>query len=293
MYILAITSLSSSANLIRLAGAPAEMIGFWRLLASALILLPLALKTGDLKLHFKKPTFELAMVFLSGLFFFGHLWTYFYSAQNTRIANCMIIFALNPLFVSLASYFVFREKLSARIFLAYVFAAIGVYELVSHSLSFEQGFVKGDLAALLSAVLFSAYLVTGKKARMSIANSAYTFLAYSLTAVLFGAATMASGVPFIGYTSLTWLAILLSVIFPTMLGHVMFSYLMKRMNLNFMSCGKLLEPALSSVMAYMIFREELTVSAMWAFFFTAIAVLILFLPMGNISFFKSKFSKIY
>ena len=294
LYLLAITSLASSATLIRLAEAPLEMIGFWRLLASAIFLLPFALKMGDLRRHFKiagrasgiKLSTELGMVLLSGLFFFAHLWTYFYSAQHTRIANCMIIFATNPIFVSLASFIVFREKLTLRLGLAYFFAALGVYTLVSHSLSFEEGFLLGDLSALLSAALFAIYLVTGKKARLTMANSEYTFIAYALTAFLFGTTGWLANKSFIGYESITWIAIFLSVIFPTLLGHVLFSYLMKRMNLNFMSCGKLLEPAISAVFAYLIFAEKMTSETVSAFFFTTLAVLILFLPLGNFSFLK-------
>lgn len=295
-YLLAITSLASSATLVRLAGAPLEVIGFWRLLASALVILPFALKTGDFRRYFnfinsesrQKTKSELSLVLLSGLFFFAHLWTYFYSAQHTRIANCMIIFATNPVFVSLASFFVFREKLTLRLGLAYLCAAIGVYGLVSHSISFENGVLLGDLSALLSAMLFAVYLVTGKKARLTMANSEYTLIAYSLTAFLFGMNAWVGGKSFTGYGPTTWMAIGLSILFPTLLGHVLFSYLMKRMNLNFMSCGKLLEPALSSILAFLVFREQLTRDALGAFFFTTLAVLILFLPTGNFGFFKSK-----
>ena len=290
LYLLAIASLASSATLIRLAQAPLEVIGFWRLLASALFLLPFALKSGQLMRYLKNPS-ELGMVAISGLFFFAHLWTYFYSAQHTRIANCMIIFATNPVFVSLASFLVFREKLTVRLGLAYICAAIGVYGLVSHSLSFEQGFLWGDLSALLSAFLFAIYLVTGKKARLTMPNSDYTFIAYSLTAVLFGVSGWLAEKSFTTYGPITWEAILLSVLFPTLLGHVLFSYLMKRMNLNFMSCGKLLEPALSAVLAFLVFQEKLTPDAVGAFFFTTLAVLILFLPIGNLSFFKSDIPK--
>ena len=296
LYFLAITSLASSATLVRLAGAPLEVIGFWRLLVSAVIILPFALKTGDLRRYFnpsnepsrQKTKLELALVFCSGLFFFAHLWTYFYSAQHTRIANCMIIFATNPVFVSLASFFVFREKLTLRLGLAYLCAAVGVYGLVSHSLSFENGFVLGDLSALLSAMLFAVYLVTGKKARLTMANSEYTLIAYSIAAILFGTNAWFSHKSFIGYGPITWTAIGLSILFPTLLGHVLFSYLMKRMNLNFMSCGKLIEPALSAILAFFVFQEELTRDAIGAFFFTTLAVLILFLPIGNLNFFKSK-----
>ncbi len=299
LYLLAITSLASSATLIRLANAPLEVIGFWRLLISALFILPFALRMGDLKRHFKlfkgdsgqKTRSELRFVFVSGLFFFAHLWTYFYSAQHTRIAHCMIIFAINPVFVSFASFLVFKEKLTARLGLAYLCAAIGVYGLVRHSLSFEEGFLLGDLSALASAALFAIYLVTGKKARLTMSNSEYTFIAYSLTAFLFGLNGWFSGKSFIGFESITWASIGLSVLFPTLLGHVLFSYLMKRMNLNFMSCGKLLEPALSAVLAFLVFGEQLTRDAISAFVFTTMAVLILFLPTGNLSFFKSKASE--
>lgn len=288
LYLLAITSLASSATLIRLAEAPVEVIGFWRLLASALIMLPLAFIFGDLKQHFTflgqkqhlqtKTKFELGLVILSGFFFFVHLWTYFYSAQHTRIANCMIIFATNPIFVSLASFLIFREKLTLRLGLAYLFASIGIYRLVSHSLSFEQGFLIGDLSALLSAMLFAIYLVTGKKARETMANTEYTFIAYSLAAVLFGVTGLMAGKNFTNYPPQTWIAIILSVIFPTLLGHVLFSYLMKRMNLNFMSCGKLMEPAISAILAYWVFKEEMTSEAGGAFLFTSLGVLILFIP---------------
>jgi drug/metabolite transporter (DMT)-like permease len=271
-----------------MANAPVDVIGFWRLLASAAVLLPFALKNGHLRAHFTRPKNEVLMVFLSALFFFMHLWTYFYSAQHTSIANCMIIFATNPLFVSAISYFVFGEKLTVRLALAYIFAAIGIYFLVRHSLDFEQGFLLGDLSALLSALFVAVYLVTGKKARMTIANSEYTFIAYSMTALFFGISGLTQGQKFTGYSGLTWLAICLSIAFPTFLGHVLFSYLMKRMNLNFMSCGKLLEPALSSLLAFYLFHEQLTNSHMWAFSFTTMAVLILFVPTGNLDFFKSK-----
>ena len=299
LYFLAITSLASSATLVRLAGAPLEVIGFWRLLVSAVLILPFALKTGDLRRYFylfkaesrQKTRSELGLVFFSGLFFFAHLWTYFYAAQHTRIANCMIIFATNPVFVSLASFFVFREKLTIRLGLAYLCAAIGVYGLVSHSVSFENGFLLGDLSALLSAMLFAVYLVTGKKARLTMANSEYTLIAYSIAAFLFGMNASLGEKSFTGYGPITWMAIGLSILFPTLLGHVLFSYLMKRMNLNFMSCGKLLEPALSAVLAFFVFQEQLTRDALGAFIFTTLAVLVLFLPTGNLNFFKSKTSE--
>jgi drug/metabolite transporter (DMT)-like permease len=291
LYFIAIASLSSSANLIKLAAAPVDVIGFWRLFIASAILLPFALRSGNLLDHIAKPKKDLVMVFVSAVFFFLHLWTYSYSAQNTRIANCMIIFATNPLFVSLASYFFLKEKITFRLALAYIFAIIGIYNLVSHSISFEQGFLWGDISALISAVLFSGYLVSGKIARLTIENSDYTFIAYIVTAILFGISGSLQGQEFFAYQPITWISIGLIFLFPTILGHVLFSYLMKRMNLNFMSCGKLLEPAMSSGMAYFIFREELTKSGMWAFGFTTAAVLILFVPVGDMSFIKSKLSK--
>lgn len=272
IYFIAIFGLASASPLIRLAAAPLEIIGFWRLIFCALCFAPFAFR----KRLFKNEKTPWAL--LCGVVFFAHLWTFFYATQTTTIANSMILYSTNPLFTALGAFLFFKEKLPRRVIVAYALAIAGIYQLVSHNLSFAPEHLPGDVAALLSGVLLSAYVLTGNKARQTLSNVDFSFLVYMVVGALFGLTAWARGESFGPYPALTWISIAGLVIFPTLLGHVLFMYLLRHMNINLMSCGKLLEPVLAALAAYVLFHEELTANTWIAFALTASAVLILFFP---------------
>lgn len=277
LYFIAIFSLSQSGNLVRLAHAPPEVIGFWRLLVSAMIMLPIAWQKGDLK-HFGNKIIKSKYIVLTSILFFLHLWTYFYSVQNTKIANSMIIFATNPLFTAMGASFFFKEKFTKRIALAYLLAFIGIFQLIQNQLNLDPSLNKGNFSALISALFFSGYILSSNQSRKFFSNSTFAFLKYALTAIFFGTLGLFLKDDFTNYPSTTWLAIAGTVLFPTLLGHALFTYLLKYLNVNWMSCGKLIEPVLSAAVAFFLFQESLSLATLLAFGFTAASVLILFLP---------------
>lgn len=278
MYFLAIFSLAMSALLLRWAAAPPDVIGFWRLGVAGLCLVPLALQTGGVDELWRHRRTRLPLVLLSAMFFFAHLWTFTYAAQNTRIAHCMILFATNPLWTALGNRIFFGEKLSRRLIASYALAVIAIFVLVRHSLAFDTGLVAGDLVAILSAFFFAGYMLTGKTIRRTTSNASYTCVMYLFTGLFFGVSGLARGVDFIHWEWNTWVAILGLIALPTMLGHLLVSWLMRHMDINLLSCGKLAEPVISTIAAAWIFQEQPTGEVGLAFVLTALAVLILFLP---------------
>lgn len=279
LYALALFGLSQSANLVKWAQAPIEVLGFWRLALCGLAFLPFALRGPDLKsLLSKVHRQELFWALVSGSFFFLHLWTFFYASVNTSIANCMVIFSINPLFTAVGAYWFFGERFTWRLAFAYVFAFTGIYLLVSQSLSFDQGLVKGDLMALLSGLLVSVYLLSGKRVRHGFSNVTFSVVIYFVAALGFLSLVAIQATPLIGYSDKTWLAILGLVVIPTFLGHSLFMYLVKYMNINLMTCGKLIEPVMSSAVAFLVFGETLKPTTVAAFALTSASVLILFEP---------------
>ncbi len=282
LFFIAILSLSQAANLIRLAAAPALMIGFWRLSGASLCMFLLRIRNSrnQRTAFFEKPQDSKIWLWtaLSGTFFFLHLWTFFYAAQNTSIANCMVIFASNPVFTALGSWVFLKDRFEKRHGLAFIFAFIGIAVLVFDRLSWDS-VRSGDLSALTSAAFFSLYILMGKKARLQMSTDQFSWIIYAWTAILFFATGTFQNVVWTGYPPITWLAILGNIFFPTLLGHVLFTHLLKYFNINWMSCGKLLEPALSSLVALFAFGEKLKIQTFISFGFTAIAVLVLFWPM--------------
>lgn len=274
LFGLGIFSLSQSATLVRLSGAHPFVVGFWRLLASSLIMAALQWRLSQKQQStFWEPTSRrhLSATYSSGLFFFLHLWTFFVAAQNTSIANCMVIFATNPIFTAAGAWLGFKEKLQKRHLWAFFFAFTGIGVLFFDRLNFDS-LRSGDFAALLSAVFFSGYILTGKKSRSVMSTEQYTWVIYLITAILFLAAGLVQNVEWLNYPLKTWVAIAATVLFPTLLGHVLVSHLLQYFNINFLSCGKLVEPVLSAIVAYYVFGESLSSRTTWAFLLTLLGV---------------------
>jgi drug/metabolite transporter (DMT)-like permease len=283
LYILALFSLSQAANLIRLAQAPALAIGFWRLFFSAAILLPFLLWTmkkdqkPDLKPETQQRFFLLTMV--SAVFFFTHLWTFFLAAQKTSIANCMILFSLNPLFTALISSTFLKVELPKRLLVAYPIAFAGLVvllwnDLSEHSIHSNQSL--GDFSAILSGVLYSAYILTSMKVRKTTSNLKFATVMYFATSFLFFLFCLIYKIELFDYPMITWVAILGNVFIPTLMGHFLFTYLLQFLNVNLMSCGKLIEPVFSSLVAYFIFHEQLKSGIYLSFALTSLSLFILF-----------------
>lgn len=218
------------------------------------------------------------MILLTGFFFFLHLWSYFYSAQNTKIANCMILFATNPLFTAVGSFIFFKERLTKNLYFSYLLAFSSLYLLLSNTIEFNPENLKGEISGVVSAFFYSAYILSSKKARQGLDNGIFATGIYFTCGVCFLALDLFKGTPLIGYSQQAWLGILGTIFIPTFLGHAIFTYLMNYLNINWMSCGKLLEPVMSALIAYLIFQENINSATKVSFLLTIMAVIILLYP---------------
>ncbi len=278
LYFLAIFCLSQSAAFAKWAAAPPEVIGFWRLLAAGLIFLPWAYWKSDLKNQWKLNPLHRKWIYLTGLFFFAHLWTFFYASQHTLISHTMIIFATNPLFVALGQWWLSKERPPQKTVIAYLLAVISLIILFKQSQGNSDSQILGDLSALGSSVFFSIYILMSKKSREVFHNSVFTSLMYLSTACFFALVLFFSDNSWTDYKSNTWLAIAGQVLFSTLLGHALISYLMKYLNVTLMTTGKLTEPVMASIVASFVFQERINGYVGFAFVLTVFSLFLLFWP---------------
>jgi drug/metabolite transporter (DMT)-like permease len=278
-FFIAILSLSQAASLSKLAAAQPEMICFWRLAAGSTVMLLLALKNGNF--HTKLSDFKNRSSFfalLSGIFFYAHLWSFQYAAQKTSIANVMILFSSNPLFTALITFFLLKEVFEKKLIPAYFFGIIAIAILVAENIQLNSVNTIGDFAALISALLYSGYIVCGHLARKTMANTTFTYFIYAVAGLLFYLTSIIRDTKLIGYSDTTWMAIAGLIIFPTLLGHALFTYLLRFINVNWLSTGKLAEPIFASISAFFLFSEKWNQHTALAFSMTVISLLILLEP---------------
>lgn len=277
LYALALFFLSQSAALAKYAAVAPEIIGTWRLLIASLFFLGLAVYKKQLLTYFTEQRSTLPWLMATGFFFFLHLWTFFYASQNTLISHTMILFCLNPIFVALGAWLINKVPPPRKILGAYFlsFIALGLLLMESHNPLAMENSLLGDLSAFASAVFFAVYLLLSQKCRKTLPNFLFSGGMYFFGFICFFILMAIAQDNWIHHPQEAWLGILGQVVFSTLLGHSMISYLMKHLDVTWMATGKLSEPIMASIMAYFVFQETLTPQAVLAFLLTGASLFLL------------------
>lgn len=276
LFFISILMHSQAATLIRLAAAPSLAICFWRLLMAAILLLPLACRPSHARGLRQMERSDWIQLLLSGFFLFTHFYFFFRSVQETTVANATILLSLSPVTTAIGAYWLFGERVTLHLALACALGFAGVGVIFGASALTHGASMQGDVWGVLSAVCFSGYILTGKRVRMRVVNSLYSFAIYLQTALYASIAMTVWNVPFTGYPERSWWALAGLAIFPTILGHSLFTYCLNYMNVNFMSCMTLVEPVLAAAFAWWLFDEPLTEWAALGFALTCAAVVALY-----------------
>lgn len=88
----------------------------------------------------------------------------------------------------------------------------------------------------------------------------YTTLCYSTAAVILWALLFALRLPVTGYSMETWAAFFALAIVPQLLGHSTYNWALRYFSANFVAVGLLGEPVGSSILAYFILKEGVTMA---------------------------------
>lgn len=253
IILLGVAGVSLSAVFVRWSTAPSLVLAFYRMVFSALLLVPLAMvrraEFRDLRRR------ELCLSLLSGAFLGVHFACYFESLRWTSIAAAVVLVDTEVLFVALASVLVLRKKLSRRAWTA-VLLAFGGSVAVALADASGGGALRGNLFALTGSVCMAVYTMLGAVCRRSLSTTVYTSLVYLSAAGTVLAAALAGGQALTGWGPVNLLAGLGMAVFCTLLGHSVFSWGLKYLPPAFISTANLLEPVLAAVWGLLLFGER-------------------------------------
>ena len=266
----AVAVVSTASILIRLAqaeGASSLTIAAVRLGLAAAILAPFAwLKTRREILRLGQR--ELGLCLLSGLFLAIHFWTWISSLEYTSVASSAALVTTNPLWVGLASAVLMQERPALAAIAGIALTAAGgvlIFAADSGGSGTATNPLLGNTLALVGAISASGYLLVGRALRARISLTAYVWLAYTVAAVLLGAAAAASGAAPAALSVPAWGFMALLAIGPQLVGHTAFNWAVRRLTATFVAIAILGEPVGAALLAWFFFGEGFTAVQMTGF----------------------------
>ncbi|MEI6291973.1 MAG: DMT family transporter [Chloroflexota bacterium] len=270
-YILfGILAVSTSSIFIRFAGetAPSLVIAAFRLTFAAFLLAPLALTRYWIELkHLSRS--DLFFGILSGFFLSLHFATWISSLKFTSVASSVVLVTTTPLWVSLVSPFILKEKNGKNVIAGMLVALFGGILIgLADTCSIENGLVCpsistffqgkaffGDLLSLCGAVMAAGYILIGRKLRSKMSLIPYIFLVYGVAAISLLVILFFSGEKLAGIPSISYFWIFLLALIPQLIGHSTFNWALGYLPASLVSITLLGEPIGSTILAFLLLHE--------------------------------------
>ncbi len=255
-----VTALSTSAIFVRLANAPSSVTAFYRLFFALLCLIPFVIfskKRRSELLNLPKKTFLLCIC--AGFLLAVHYIMWFESLKFTSVASSTVLATLQPLFSIVLAYIILKEKQSKTALTGCAIALIGSFIIGFGDFSLGERALFGDIIALLSAGVISGYFFIGQIVRKTTSALVYSAVGYFSSCVFLAIYTLICSESFTGYPTLSWLSFLGLAFIATILGQFVFNALLKWVSATSVAMGILAEPVATSILAYFILDENVSV----------------------------------
>jgi len=257
--VLVISTASILIRWLQADGVPSLSIAAWRLGLAALLLAPLVLIRHRAELARLAPR-DWLLAAAAGAFLAAHFATWIRSLEYTSVASSVALVTTNPMWIGIASWVVFRERLSAVMLFAIALAIAGsaVIFLADGGRGGPQGSAPalGNALAIVGSLAICGYLLIGRGLRRSIALVPYVGVVYAAAAVCLVVVALAAGAPLGGFARASWLMLLALAIGPQLLGHSSFNWALKYLSATLIALAILGEPIGSTILAWGLLGEQ-------------------------------------
>jgi drug/metabolite transporter (DMT)-like permease len=255
-----VLAVSFSSILIKLSDAPASILGMYRLLFTVLLFLPF-LPWRKMNVLLKNITVkEWIMLAVSGVFLGLHFLFWMESFSHTTVASAMILTALEPVFVVIGAYFLFKEKTSKIGIICILIAVSGSAIIASGDIGVSKTALYGDLLSVLGTVAVSVHMLAGQDLCRKMPPIIYSFAVFLIGGLVLFVYNVWTHVSLTQYNIKDWWIFLLLALIPNIFGHALFNWLLKYVGATTISMAILGEPIGAIVLAYFLLGEMTTAS---------------------------------
>lgn len=257
VLLVGIIAISFSSIFIKWSDAPVSVIAMYRLFLTDLLLIPLLLKYWPevRRLSFRDWSLLLWSGFTLGL----HFLFWMGSLRYTSVASSTALLSLEPIFVMIGSYWIFKHRTNRLAVLSMFIAIFGAITIGWGDFGISGTAVQGDLLSLLGTFAVAFHMLIGKDLRSRISAFVYSFFVFLIAGLVMFVYNLALGHQVAGYSPEEWGIFLLLAIVPTVFGHFLFNWLLKYVSATAVSMTVLGEPVGATILAFMLLGEEVTV----------------------------------
>ncbi|HSW12526.1 MAG TPA: DMT family transporter [Solimonas sp.] len=201
------------------------------------------------------PPRQLAWLVLAGLFFAADLAVWHRSILWTSVANSTLLTNLAPVWVTLAAWLLWGERVNRGFLAGLGLALAGAVLLMADSLHVSRQTVIGDALAVLTSLFYAGYLLVLSRQRRLQSTLAVMFWTSATAALALLPLTLLAGETLWPSSLQGWLVLLGLGWLSHALGQGLIAYGFAHLPASFSSASLLVQPLAAAAFAWLLLAE--------------------------------------
>lgn len=237
-------------------GVPTPVMIAFRMIAGSLVLTPLVLYYHRDSLY-RLSRRDVLRSAIAGAWFAIHLLTGFFALEHTSVLISSVLGGTMPLWVAFLEVYVLRARLSRVVWIGLMITLSGgtIIALAGNQMTTGDNPALGSILAVTAAITGACYAIIGRDSRDRISFLPYLWLVFTFGAIVCLAVVTLSHQTFTGYSAQGYSALIMLAIFPQLIGHSIYNFVLRRIPATLASVAGQLGMLMSAVLAYFYFRE--------------------------------------
>ncbi|MGA1265323.1 MAG: DMT family transporter, partial [Prochlorothrix sp.] len=203
---------------------------------------------------------DIILLIINGSLFWACIILWAISLLTTGVANSTILHNLTPIFTALGAWLLFNEQFDRRFLMGLALTVIGAIGLGLGDLELSSAGLQGDIAALLSAILSAANLMTIERLRHRYSTPTIITWSCAVGAILSLPLVLLWEDCLWPHSWSGWFAVIGLALVCQILGQGLQTFSLKSLSPSMVGVILLLDPVLAALVAWAIFAERLSVS---------------------------------
>jgi drug/metabolite transporter (DMT)-like permease len=228
---------------------------FYRMFIGLVCILPYSFATKQLLLP---PPKLWVPIIVCGLLFGTDIAVWNLSIHYSNATQATLLTNLSPIWVGIASFFFLNDKPDKRFWFGALVALVGLLTLLGLETLTQMKLDKGFSLALLSGLLYAAYMITSKKTLNSISIVPFITQSMAVSSIYLALICLVFDQPLWDFTTSVWLTLAVQGVICQLLGWLALSYAIKKMDAQRVSLALLSQGAVTALMAWFFIDEKIT-----------------------------------
>lgn len=253
-------TIGMAAPLVKLSELGPQTVGFWRMaLAIPFAFLWMLLdRNPPPREDTPGGTKKYLFLALPGLLFAGDLAFWHTGIKITTVANATFLANLQPIFVVLAAWLIFKEQITRQFLMAAGLAVFGAALLSVSNLTVAPERLSGDLLSMGTAIWYAAYILAVREARKFASTGTVIFWTVLVSSPILLVAALGFGESIWPSATTDWWVLIALAAGVQIIGQGGVAFGLGRVPAPVASIIILVQPVIASLAGWIMFGEAFT-----------------------------------